>query len=649
MSVTARPLPPIVTAPAEATDPARLDALCALDVLDTPPEAGFDDAVRLASEICGTPTALVSLVAADRQWFKARVGFTPVETPIEQSVCAHALADDDLLVIPDLRADARTRDNSLVTKAPFLRFYAGAPLRTPDGVALGTLCVIDTKPRPEGLAPNQASALRALARQVMNLLELRRAVQASEASLRARDLAQKQLQASESRYRAMFESAIDYAIVVTDLQGRVTNWNEGAIRTLGWTRQEMIGQPIDTFFSSEDRADGTATKEMRSALALGRGIDERWHVRRDGSRFWANGEMMALRDESGAAIGFIKILRDRTEQKRSALALQTSEANLRTILDTVPLGILFAEAPSGRIVGGNARAASILGRSLVGAEGGRKRYAFHADGRPIAASEYPLAKVLAGAPDATLEARYQRPDGSMVWVDMVGAPVRAADGSVKGVVVAISDIDARKRAEAMQDLLNGELSHRMKNLLAMVQAIARQTMRGTADLATMREILSNRLVALGKAHDILIEGTADPTGLGAVLRSGIGIHDEAPGRFTYNGPDVEVSGKAVMPLSLMLHELSTNAAKYGALSTPEGRVALDWSILRAPDRPDGLRLVWRESGGPAVEPPRRKGFGSWVIERGLIDQVGGTISLDYTPSGLVCTLEAPLLGFQQAA
>ena len=231
---------------------------------------------------------------------------------------------------------------------------------------------------------------------------------------------------------------------------------------------------------------------------------------------------------------------------------------------------------------------------------------------------------------------------------MVGAPVRAADGSVKGVVVAISDIDARKRAEAMQELLNGELSHRMKNLLAMVQAIARQTMRGTADLATMREILSDRLVALGKAHDILIDGTTDHTGRAAVLRSGIGVHDEAPGRFTYSGPDVEVSGRAVMPLSLMLHELSTNAAKYGALSTPEGRVALDWSILRVPDRPDGLRLVWRESGGPAVKPPRRKGFGSWVIERGLTDQVGGTISLDYTPSGLVCTLEAPLLGFQQA-
>ncbi len=644
MPVIARPLPPTVGVPAETIDPARLDALCVYDILDTAPEAGFDDVVRLASAICGAPTALVSLVDAHRQWFKARVGFAPSETPIGQSVCAHSLAGDDLLVIHDLSADPRTRDNALVTGAPFARFYAGAPLRTSDGVALGTLCVIDVEPRPAGLTPNQAEALRALARQVMSLLELRRTVRLRDEAIEARDGALKRLVASETRYRAVFESAIDYAIVVTDLTGRVTNWNEGATRILGWTPAEMIGEPIALFFTPEDRADGIVAKEMRGALSVGRGVDERWHQRKDGERFWANGEMMVLRDEGGAAIGFVKILRDRTEQRLSAQALQTSEANLRTILDTVPLGILFAEAPSGRIVGGNARVEAIFGRSLVGAPRERERFAFHADGRPIAAEEYPLAKVLAGAPDATLEARYQRPDGTMVWVDIAGAPVRAGDGTIKGVVVAVSDIDARKRAEAMQGLLNGELSHRMKNLLAMVQAIARQTMRGTADLATMRETLSDRLVALGKAHDILIEGAADHTRLAAVLRGGIGLHDEGAGRFAYAGPDVEIDGKAVMPLSLMLHELSTNAAKYGALSSLEGRVALDWSILRAPGRPDGLRLVWRESGGPAVTPPKRKGFGSWVIERGLTDQIGGTISLDYAPGGLVCTLEAPLFG-----
>ena len=641
-------LAPIVTPPAalprEVSDPVRLAVLCGLGILDTPPEAGYDDVVRLAAEICATPVALVSLVCGERQWFKARVGIDQDDTPVDLSVCVHALAEPGLLVIPDLRADPRTRHNALVTGEPFIRFYAGAPLRTAEGVALGTVCVIDMVPRPQGLLPGQMAALEALARQVMSLIELRQ-------SMRARDLALQQMRASESRYRAVFESAVDYAIVVTDLAGCVTNWNEGATRILGWTPQEMISRPIDTFFTPEDRLDGVAAREMWSALDVGRGIDERWHLRKDGTRFWANGEMMALRDEAGWAIGFINILRERTEQKRSALALQASEANLRTILDTVPLGILFAEAPSGRVVGSNPRVEAIFGRPVIGTnlEDRRRWTAFHADGRIVRPDDYPLAKVLAGAAHATLEAHYHRPDGTKVWLEFTGAPVPDTEGSLRGAVVAVADIDARKRAEAMQELMNGELSHRMKNLLAMVQAIARQTMRGAADISTMRDVLSNRLVALGKAHDMLIEGTSDQTPLAAVLRSGIGVHGDTPGRFSYEGPDLAVSGRAVMPLSLLLHELSTNAAKYGALSAPDGKVALTWSVLREVGGGESLRLVWRETGGPIVKVPTRKGFGSWVIERGLTDQVGGAVLLDYATTGLVCTLEAPLRGLQQAA
>ncbi len=587
--------------------------------------------------------ALVTLVTGDRQWFKARVGTDQDGTPVEQSICVHALAGPDLLIIPDLRADPRTRHSPLVSGEPFIRFYAGAPLRTAAGVALGTVCVIDMEPRPHGLTPAQAVALEALARQVMSLIELRQ-------SMRARDVALQQMRASESRYRAVFESAIDYAIVVTDLSGCVTNWNEGATRILGWTPAEIVNRPIDTFFTPEDKVDGTAAKEMRNALDVGRGLDERWHLRKDGTRFWANGEMMALRDDAGAAIGFVKILRDCTEQKRSALALQTSEANLRTILDTVPLGILFAETPSGRVVGCNSRIEALFGRSMIGTdlEDRRDWTAFHVDGRPVQPDDYPLAKVLAGAAQATLEAHYHRPDGTKVWLEFIGAPVPATQDTIKGAVVAVVDIDARKRAEAMQGLMNGELSHRMKNLLAMVQAIARQTMRSAADLPTMRDILSNRLVALGKAHDILIEGTSDQTSLATVLHSGVGVHADEPGRFSYRGPFLVISGRAIMPLSLVLHELSTNAAKYGALSTPEGKVALTWSLVRD-DGGERLRLVWRETGGPAITAPTRKGFGSWVIERGLTDQVGGAVLLDYAPTGLVCTLEAPLHGLQQAA
>lgn len=160
-------------APPPPNEAARLAALRGAELLDTPPEREFDDTARLAAQICGTPIALVSLVDEHRQWFKARVGLGAAETPRDVSFCAHALLrPDEPLVVPDAAADARFADNQLVLAEPHIRFYAGVPLVTGEGHALGTLCVIDRRPRE--LSPDQLDALRALARHVQTLLELRR-------------------------------------------------------------------------------------------------------------------------------------------------------------------------------------------------------------------------------------------------------------------------------------------------------------------------------------------------------------------------------------------------------------------------------------------------------------------------------------------
>ena len=167
--------------PSIVTDTIRLATLDDYCILNTPAEPGFDDAVALARQICGAPVALVSIVAADRQWFKATSGTALTETPIEQSVCAHAIAQSETLVIPDLTQDERTRDNCLVTEPPFFRFYAGALLKTAEGVPLGTLCVLDMQTHPQGLTQQQIVGLEALARQVMLLLDLQRALEKSDA------------------------------------------------------------------------------------------------------------------------------------------------------------------------------------------------------------------------------------------------------------------------------------------------------------------------------------------------------------------------------------------------------------------------------------------------------------------------------------
>ncbi|WP_432977479.1 GAF domain-containing protein [Dactylosporangium sp. CA-233914] len=169
--------------PVPSNEADRVSALHALAVLDTPPETDFDDIVRIASEVCGAPISLVTLVDTERQWFKAKIGDIDVdETPREVAFCAHAIMGRDLMVVPDATADVRFADNPFVASADGIRFYAGAPLLTAGGAALGTLCVVDHSPHRLDL--DQMKALRALAKQVTELLELRRLV--LDEGLRAR-------------------------------------------------------------------------------------------------------------------------------------------------------------------------------------------------------------------------------------------------------------------------------------------------------------------------------------------------------------------------------------------------------------------------------------------------------------------------------
>jgi len=174
----------------------RLQSLESFRILDSLPEQSYDDIVTLASHICGVPIALISLIDSERQWFKAKVGVEVQQTPREQAFCAHAILNPaDIMEVPDATLDPRFANNPLVTGEPGIRFYAGAPLVTPSGSALGTLCIIDRVPRR--LTPPMAKALKALARQVVRLLELRRALAELETLAQAQQERQQQLEATQ--------------------------------------------------------------------------------------------------------------------------------------------------------------------------------------------------------------------------------------------------------------------------------------------------------------------------------------------------------------------------------------------------------------------------------------------------------------------
>jgi len=212
-----------------------------------------------------------------------------------------------------------------------------------------------------------------------------------------------------------------------------------------------------------------------------------------------------------------------------------------------------------------------------------------------------------------------------------------------GVAITLTDVTERKSADARQRLLVNELNHRVKNSLATVQAIAAQTLRGPDVAPAARERFLDRLMALARANDVLLADSWAGATLASVAAGMAAPHGDGE-RFTIAGPEVRLAASSAMALALGLHELATNAAKYGALSTPEGRVTLTWGVEAAAEAggPRRLNLTWRERGGPPLGKPGRAGFGSRLIERGLAAELKAEVRLDYQPDGLVFTLSAPL-------
>lgn len=305
-------------------------------------------------------------------------------------------------------------------------------------------------------------------------------------------------------------NAREYAFILMDDEGCIRTWSQGAESIFGFTAEEAVGQPCSLFFVASDVATGAPASERERARAHGRAEDSRWHLRRNGERFWGNGVTMRLSDGSG----FLKILRDET---------------------------------------------------------------------------------------------------------------------------------ASKLADEQRVLLLNELNHRIKNTLATVQSIAEQTLRSGKVEAATRESLTSRLLALSQAHDVLVQENWSAADLHAIVSQAMAPHLPAEaGVLEANGPPLRVNPHQAVALSLALHELATNALKYGALSASEGRVTITWNVWLDGEGRRYMNLLWEERGGPPVKPPQETGFGTRLLAKTFGRESGGRARLEYRPTGVQCVLDLPL-------
>ncbi len=651
----------------------RLEALEAYDILDTAPEPEFDDIVYIASTVCGAPVSLVSLVEADRQWFKARIGFEPGETPIAQSVCAHALGSQDLLIIPDLTQDPRTRNNTLVTEPPHIRFYAGAPLIVPEGAAIGTLCVIDTVPRPEGLDENQQNVLRALARQVVAFMETRRV------SHRKDELFQRQ-----KRLAASIRNSANKTVAAQQA-GRIGTFEIDIATSRVRGSDEFCrifdvppaeSHPTSIFESMvlpEDRPIQSTEATRRSGLAPVE-VEYRIQTANHGTR-WISRHAKYQYDPAGRPVTMFGMVQDITASKRDAARVQALldlGDRLRALDDIESMALAASDLMAKALDASRAgfglvdvahetlmiqpewRAPGV--DSLAGLHHFRDYGSFIDE---LKAGQTVIITDVATDPRTRDKAEALLALGIHVLVNL---PV-FDHGQFKLVVFVHHDrphewtrqeIDfvrsfgdrmhlaiARLQAESDQDVLNREIGHRLKNTFAMVQAIASQTLRPIVEQEHVRNF-EHRLHALSSAHDSLLSHESDGADIGAVLKrtaESLGVHE----RLDIRGPALNFGPRSTLSVSLLFHELMTNAIKYGALSNESGRVAVEWTVPGT-NANRVLTLRWTESGGPPVVAPKSSGFGSRLIKRGFMGTGGVTQS--YPPEGYSLQMTAALSQLQ---
>ncbi|MET0240370.1 MAG: PAS domain-containing protein [Sphingobium sp.] len=492
----------------------RAAAIVQYDLRNPVEDAHLDKICDFVARQCNVPIALVSLIDGSEQRFLGRIGTDRNRTDCATPFCAEAILGSGVMVLPDVMLDQRFDAFVMGADRPPVRFYAGAPLVTAEGVALGTLCVLDAVPHEAGLTDAQRDTLTLMADAVMDRLALRR-------------------------------------------------------------------------------------------------------VRREG----------------------------RMAAKRAAIALDESDLRFRLLIDTMPQ-IAWSTDSEGRTDYFNARWYQFTGLTEGSSDGEAWAASVHPDDVGYTVERWRHSVRTGDTYD--IEYRLRRADGTYRWTLTRGLPLRDPDGRIIRWFGTCTDIHDHKLAQEEREVISQELSHRIKNIFAVMSGLIGLAARDRPKFGDVADGLRDRIMALGRAHDFVRPHSRDSRpepealqqhSLKGLLREIFAPYQSAPrDRIVIDGQDLHIDDRSATPLSLLFHELVTNASKYGALSTPEGMIHLTIGT-----RNDALAVMdWRERGGPTIGETNPIGFGTRLLDLSVRRQMGGDFNQNFAPDGLAMQITIPL-------
>jgi PAS domain S-box-containing protein len=448
------------------------------------------------------------------------------------------------------------------------------------------------------------------------------------------------LRASEERFRVTFENAaVGLALVGPD--GKWLRVNAKLCATLGYAHDELLEKTFQDITYPSDLAEDLANVQLMLAGEIENYTIEKRYIHKDGSIVWANLTVGCARKRDGAIDYFISAIEDVTARKLAETSLAESEERLRLATDAAEIGIWSWEPARDHVVWENQWLYELTGVSS--SEGPIKEDRFlnefiHADDRDSLKSQ--LQNVRCNGASLSFEGKLRRPDGEVRWVQIRGKYVAGATEHNGRMLGTARDITARKVREHQNQLLMREISHRSKNLLSVVQAVARHTARSSPNDFVPQ--FSKRIQSLAASQDLLVHGRWQGAGVADLVRAQLAhLTDLLGTQIQLQGEPFQLSAAAAQTIGMVLHELATNAGKHGALSTAQGRITIAWKVTASNAGHDLFAMSWIESGGPTVVAPTRRGFGTVVIDAMAKSSLSADVRIDFSPAGFQWHLECP--------